>query len=339
MKRFDFVLLAAIILIILAGLATLYSIGVTSGESIFSRQLLALGIGLAVFFTAAFLDYRAVSQYARFFYVLAVVLLIAVLFIGGEVRGSNRWIPLGGFNLQPVEFAKIALILVLAKFFTKKRGEVRDAKVLTHSVVFMLILMVLVLLQPDLGSAIMLFAIWATLLIFTPVKKKHIAVLLVLLLLVGAAGWYGFLHDYQKDRILTFVNPEADPQGTGYNVRQSIIAVGSGEFLGRGLGRGFQSHLKFLPERHTDFIFASFAEELGFLGSSLLLVAFGLMFWRLILIARRSADSLGFYLVLGVAALIIIQVFINTAMNIGLMPVTGITLPLVSYGGSSLISP
>ncbi len=335
--KLDFIFLSAAGLILLAGLSTLYSISVTGGENILSRQLVALLLGGVLFLAAAFFDYRMLASYARSIYVLALLLLAYVLFFAAPIRGVQGWLSIAGFNFQPVELAKIALILILAKFFAMKKGEVKSGKVLLHSAILMILPVALVIGQPDLGSAVLLFAAWFCLLFFSPVRFSHIVILFLIFIMVASAGWYGFLADYQKERFLTFLDPGADPQGSGYNVRQSVIAVGSGQIWGRGLGKGFQSHLKFLPEKHTDFIFASFAEEMGFLGAFLLIVAFGILFWRIVRTALRSPDSLGMYLCLGVAALIAVQVFINIGMNIGLMPVTGITLPMVSYGGSSLI--
>ena len=336
MKRLDKFMLAATLVLLVAGLSTLYSIGVISGERILIRQLVFLCIGIVAFSAAALMDYRFWAKYSRHFYILSILLLIVVLFTE-SVRGSSRWIQIGGFNLQPTELAKIALILGLARFFAKKKGEVKSGRVIAHVLFFAALPALLVGMQPDLGSAAILIATSVILLFMTPVRRKHIVVVILLFTVLAGFGWEIVLHDYQRERVITFLNPTADPAGSGYNVRQSMIAVGSGQLTGRGLGRGLQSHLRFLPERHTDFIFVSFAEELGFVGSLLLIAAFGLLIWRLIRTALRSVDALGLYLSLGVAILISLQVFINIGMNIGLVPVTGIPLPLVSYGGSSLI--
>jgi rod shape determining protein RodA len=270
-------------------------------------------------------------------YVIAVLLLVIVLVVGDAIRGARGWLELGIFNFQPVEFAKIAIIVGLAQFFSRKREEIRELKTVIHSALFVVAPVGLALFQPDMGAAVILSCVWFGMLLSTAVQKKHIAGLVVLFALVGVASWHMILHDYQKQRIVTFIQPEADPQGSGYNVRQSIIAVGSGEVMGRGLGKGFQSHLRFLPERHTDFIFASFAEELGFVGAGVLVIVFGVLLIRLLFIAQQAVDNLGAYIVVGVVVLFAVQLFINIGMNIGIMPVTGITLPLLSYGGSSLV--
>ncbi|HYD91505.1 MAG TPA: rod shape-determining protein RodA, partial [Flavobacterium sp.] len=325
-------------LLLLAGLASLYSIGSTGNQALLIHQLVALGVGVLFFGFGYFIDYRKFALRSGVIYATSVILLVAVLLFGADIRGARGWITLPGFSFQPVEFAKIALIIGLARFFSRKRGEIKDLKVLFHSAIFLVIPVLLAIAQPDMGSAIILCAIWFGMLLVTPVRKTHIVGLLIFLAILGVVGWQTFLHDYQKQRLITFVQPEADPQGSGYNVRQSVIAVGSGQFEGRGLGKGYQSHLRFLPERHTDFIFASFAEELGFIGSLLLIAVFGLLLWRLIGLAALAPDSLGMYLIVGVAVLIAVQLFINVGMNIGIMPVTGITLPLLSYGGSSLVS-
>ena len=196
----------------------------------------------------------------------------------------------------------------------------------------------LILIEPDLGSSIVLLGTWFAMLLFSPMKKKQLIILIGVLILLLAASWSFVLHDYQRQRVYTFINPAADPQGSGYNAIQSIIAVGSGGLWGRGLGRGFQSQLKFLPERQTDFIFASTAEELGLLGSMVVLGLFFLIFYRLIRVIKTARDNFGMYLSLGIFFMFFIKVLINIGMNIGILPVTGIPLPLLSYGGSSLIT-
>lgn len=338
MKRFDLGIIASMAVILLASFATLKSIALTSGENLIERQLMFVALGTVFFLAAAFFDYRELSNRSRLIYILGIIFLVLVLFLARNIRGSARWIELGFFNFQPVEFFKVALIIALARFFAVKRHEVKSGRVLFHSMVLVFIPIILVGLQPDLGSAMVLLAIWFGMLLVTRIRKSQIFALVGILLMLGGVAWYGLLHDYQRERVTTFLNPQADPQGSGYNVRQSVIAVGSGQFFGRGLGRGYQSHLRFLPERHTDFIFASFSEELGFVGAGLLIAAFAFLVWRIIRISLNSADALGMYLAMGIALVLTFQIFINIGMNIGLMPVTGIPLPLMSYGGSSLLA-
>jgi rod shape determining protein RodA len=195
----------------------------------------------------------------------------------------------------------------------------------------------LVLVEPDLGSALVIGAVWVGILLVSPISKARLAIVFLILGVMAAVGWRFVLHDYQRNRLEAFLNPNLDPQGQGYNVRQAIVAVGSGQWFGRGLGKGLQSQLKFLPERQTDFIFATASEEIGFVGSSLLVLLYILMLWRIALVARRARDDLGKYLAYGIFFLLFFQVTVNISMNMGLAPVTGIPLPLLSYGGSSLI--
>jgi rod shape determining protein RodA len=243
-----------------------------------------------------------------------------------------------GGAIQPVEFAKLALVLALARFFSKHMGEAGRWRPFMISGVWLLALAGLVMLQPDLGSAVILVVIWLTLLFFFGASKRQWLLLIGGGLALAATAWFAFLSPYQKARVETFLNPAADPLGSGYNVRQSIVAVGSGQVAGRGIGLGSQSQLNFLPEQYTDFIFSAIAEELGLLGSATILVLLGTMLYRLVIIARRSEDDFGTLVALGLAGWLGVQAFINLGGALGLLPLTGLTLPLVSAGGSSLIA-
>jgi len=257
-----------------------------------------------------------------------------VLVSGVVTRGAVRWLEIGAQQFQPSEFSKVALILFLASLLRKRCGSV-SRKIFLLSLASTMLPVVLVYFQPDLGTAIILLTIWLGLIIAAGLKPVNL-----FLMLAGGLGFlvplWSLLKDYQRQRILNFLNPALDPLGGGYNVLQSTIAVGSGQIWGRGFGRGTQSHLQFLPEYHTDFIFASLSEEWGFVGSTLLLLFFAVLLLRILVIAREARDDFGSLLVVGVFSFLLPQVFINTGMNLGLMPITGIPLPLVSYGGSSL---
>jgi rod shape determining protein RodA len=265
-------------------------------------------------------------------------LLLLVLAFGKTVSGTTGWFDFGGFSLQPVEFIKIILIIFLARYYSGVSIKLSPFKHLVLSGLGALVFVILVLLQPDFGSAVLLFMLWAGMIIISGFKKKYILIIAAIVVLTFVSGWFVFFDAYQKDRLMTFVNPTADPLGDGYNINQAMIAVGSGGLIGRGIGFGSQSQLKFLPESQTDFIFAVISEELGFLGVSLVIILFGIIFYRLIRAARLINNDFGVYFLLGACILLFIEMFINIGMNIGIMPVVGISLPFLSYGGSAIIS-
>lgn len=309
-----------------------------SGTELLMRQALFAGVGLVGMFALALYDYRNLKKLTPWIYLGLVAALLVVYFFGPVVRGSARWIDLGIFRLQPAEFAKLGMVIVMAKYLDVQGDRLRNFRYIVLSAIYLAIPMALILIEPDLGSSMVVFGIWFGMLLFSKMKKRHVLVVLALIVLAAASAWTFALHDYQKQRVYTFLDPASDPQGQGYNVLQSIIAVGSGEIFGRGVGRGLQSQLQFLPERQTDFIFASTAEELGLVGSIVILGLYFVLFTRLIKACRAARDDFGMYLSLGVFIMILSQVAVNIGMNIGIMPVTGIPLPLMSLGGSSLIT-
>lgn len=338
-KFFDWPLFVATLLLSLIGIMMIYSTGLgdKTGAFLWVRQATAMGFGVLGLLFLSRLDYNFFHKAAGVLYVLSLILLVLVLFFGQEIRGAARWFDFGFFSFQPAEFSKLALIVFLANFLRLKQPMLQKFRYVLWSGVYPGIIAVLLMLQPDLGSAIIHVAIWTGLLLISPAPRRFLLYLLVIFLIISAASWVLFLRDYQKDRIRSFVNPAADPQGQGYNVLQSIVAVGAGGIYGRGLARGPQSQLQFLPERQTDFIFASLVEELGFIGGGLVLVLFFLVFVRLIKIAGKAREIFGAYLVGGFFFLILTQILVNVGMNLGLVPVTGVTLPFLSYGGSSLL--
>lgn len=339
--EFDWYLIINIALLMFFGLATLYSlqINITQPDlATFYRQLIFVFIGLFFFIVFSKLNYRAWGDYYKLMLILAVALLLGVFIIGITIRGTKGWFAVFGQTFQPVEFAKLFLIIFLSKFFSlKARGADIYRNVLISGIIVFLVV-VLVVLQPDLGSAMIIFLTWLVFILILPLSKKKIFILFATLLLFLIIGWFTVLHPYQKGRILTFINPQIDPLGAGYNVTQSVLAVGSGEFYGRGLSLGSQSQLNFLPEQETDFIFAVIAEELGLVGAGILLLLFLSLFLKIYWIAKNYSDDFGSLLSFGILTYVIIQVFVNIGMNIGIAPVTGIPLPFVSAGGSSLIS-
>lgn len=340
-KNLDWIMLSAVFLLIAFGLLEIYSVALSrGGENLenFYKQLLFVFIGLSALFVLANFDYHNLRSFGNYVYLGAFLLLLGVLFFGVKIRGTTGWYDLGFFNLQPVEFAKLALIVYLAKYFSVHSLKTDSWRHLFRSGLAAAILVFLVVMQPDFGSALLLLGIWGIMLLLSGIKKTVVLILLLILVLLFSGGWFFFFEDYQKDRIMTFFQPELSDPDEGYNIAQAIIAVGAGGLTGQGVGFGSQSQLKFLPEAQNDFIFAVIAEELGFLGVCLVLSLFGVLLYRLTRAARLVKNDFGIYFLLGAAGLIFLEMFINIGMNIGLLPVVGISLPFVSYGGSALIS-
>lgn len=317
------------VLLVSIGILVIYS----SSKELALNQLIFTIIGIAFFLLISQIELISIKHLITPFYIFIIFLLMAVLLLGIETRGALRWIPLGIFNVQPSEFAKVALILFLAKFWSRNLPSWLN---IFKSLLWSSPYIILVFKQPDLGSTLTLMAIWLGMLLASHISIKKTAILFLIILFVIPTGWL-FLHDYQKQRILSFLTPRSDPLGKGYNLIQSTIAVGSGEIFGRGLGRGTQSRLQFLPEFRTDFIFASIAEEMGFVGSILILSLYLFLLIYCLRLAQRT-QLMGFLVTIGVVSSFIFQIFVNVGMNVGMLPITGITLPLISYGGSSLIA-
>jgi len=340
LKRLDWYLILAVVLLVFLGLAVIYSTSLSADKTDWSnlgRQLVAFVVGILIAMILARFDYKILFLYRRWIYLLTVIIMILVLFLGQRIRGTTGWFNFGVFSFQPVELAKVGIIVWLAAYFSRQE---RPANLMRHLIVSGLSVLVIVgltLLQPDWGSAFLLCLIWFGMVAFIGLRRYQWILAVVLLFLTIVISWSFLLVDYQKQRVMTFFDPSADPFGSGYNVSQAMIAIGSGQFWGRGLGFGSQSQLKFLPEAQTDFAFAVVAEELGFAGVAVLTFLFGFMFYRLLLLNNRARDDFGQLLVLGSTVLIFSQGFLNMAMNLGMAPVAGFTLPFISYGGSALI--
>ena len=338
-------MIGAALVLCAIGLLELWSIDaglLASGhQSIyFLKQGVFLAIGLGALLFLAFFNAQTYRNYSFFLvtiYFVALVLLVLVLIIAQNVRGMTGWFRFGEFGFAPVELAKFALILVLAKYFSQRHVEVYRTRHIIASAFYAGVPIALVLLQPDLGSAIVLAAIWLGMILLSGMKQRHLIVVLLIGVVVAGLAWTFVFKTYQKERILTFLNPAKDPLGYSYNLIQSKIAIGSGGILGKGLGHGSQGQLNFLPEKHTDFIFSVFAEEWGFLGVAFLFGAFFLFFWRLMKIIMASGNNFFRLFVAGYAIMIFSQITINVGMCLGLMPITGIPLPFLSYGGSNLL--
>jgi len=308
----------------------------TVDKSFFSQQSLFLILGLILALVISRVDVAVLYWLGPIFYVVSIILLI-IPFLGPEIRGAQRWILIGTTQFQPSELIKPLLIVSLAWFISL--FPPRNIFLIPFHLILFLIIFAIIFRQPDLGTAIIIFFIWIGMML---AGGLNIRLLIILAMLVGIILplFWNKLEVYQKNRLFSFINPDFDPTGAGYNAIQAVIAVGSGEIFGRGLGRGTQSHLRFLPEFHTDFIFATLIEEFGFLGGILLLIFYFVLLWRILypLLKLKQIDVFGYLCCIGVFCMILSQVAINIGMNMGLVPVTGITLPLVSYGGSSILA-
>lgn len=345
-KKIDWVLTGAVALLLTIGLLSVASTSeAISGDFIiFKKQLIFAVIGLTLLFLFSFIDYRFLRNYSAIvltLYIISIILLSLLFIFGSKVKGTVSWFrfnsPIGNLGFEPVEATKFVLIALLSKYFSSRHIDFGLIRHIFISGFYVFIPVLLVLLQPDLGSAILLIVIWVGVMLVSGIRVRHLLVLFFIFLALTGSAWLFFLKDYQKSRITTFLKPQNDPLGSGYNVSQSIIAVGSGKFWGKGLGHGSQSQLNFLPEQHTDFIFATIAEEWGFFGVSLVLMLWCVIFWRLFIIAMSSNTNFARLFIFGFALLLLSHISINIGMNMGIFPVIGIPLPLLSYGGSNLI--
>lgn len=334
----DWLLFAAALLISLAGLVTMNSF---SGDSrFFARQATWLGVSTAVFFAFSFIDWRFLRRTGVVVTIFAATTaVLALLFaVGAVFKGAQSWFNLGVVAFQPSDPAKIAVILLLSKYFTRRHVEIAHVRHILVSGAYVFLIFMLVFLQPDFGSAIIIALVWFGMVLVSGISKKHLFGVLALGTVSFAMLWMFVFAPYQKDRIMTFLNPLTDIQGAGYNAYQSMIAVGSGQTFGKGIGYGTQSKLQFLPEYETDFIFAAFAEEWGFIGVALLFGLFLVLIWRILSNALRGQTNFEILFGTGVAVLFIAHFIVHVGMNIGLMPVTGTTVPFMSYGGSHLLT-
>lgn len=273
-----------------------------------------------------------ITGYAFLIFVLGLLLVAT-----HAVMGAKSWFSFGAFSLQPADLGKILFIALIAKYFSRRHMEIGDFKHIIVSGIYAAVPILLILLEPDLGTAVIFIMIWFGTILVSGISKKHLLIVALAGLTLMTFLWFFGLHDYQRARIVTFVNPAADIHGKGYNAYQATVAAGSGELFGKGIGYGTQSKLKFLPEYETDFIFAAFAEEWGFVGVLLVLLLYGLLLSRLLAIARRSATNFDSFFTIGVLIMLTSHIFIHVGINIGLLPVTGTTIPFMSYGGSHLL--
>lgn len=342
-EKIKFRPLIPVFLMAVFSLLTLASLSVSDNPAFlfFKKQIVWYGIGFLVFFLISkYFDYRLFCKYNFFslgFYFLSIFLLISVLVFGSKVRGAVGWFNFGFISFQPAELARLGLIVILSRYLAVWHIEVWRVSRLVISVLYTGVPFVLIFLQPDLGSAIIFIVLWLGMIIISGLRPKHFALLIIVGIVLGFVGWQYFLQDYQKERVISFFNPELDPLGSGYNVIQSKIAIGSGSLFGRGLGQGIETQLKFLPEAKTDFFLAAFIEEWGFFGGLLLCLTIGIFIFMLIQIGLKATDNFARLFIFGYVLALVFQIAINFGANLGFLPITGLPLPFLSYGGSNLL--
>jgi len=340
LKRIDWILVFFILPILAAGLVTMKSFApLEDAGSFFSKQIVWVLLSFAVFFVFSFIDFRFLKRtdVLVFLFLATSSILLALFVLGKIAHGSKSWFDFGSISFQPADMMKLVLVLILAKYFSRRHVEIKDVKHIFVSFFYALIPLILILLQPDFGSAMIIFFIWFGMVLVSGISKTHLFLVFFGGMLIFISLWFFVFAPYQKARIVNFINPVADVHGTGYNAFQSTIAVGSGQVMGKGLGFGTQSRLKFLPEPQSDFIFAAFAEEWGLIGSFLILLFYVLVIYRILFSASLGAGNFEILYGLGIAIFFMSHILVNIGMNLGLMPITGIPLPFMSYGGSHLL--
>ncbi len=341
-RNLDWVLIVTTLLLVGIGLLFIYSSSLGKGDFLnFKKQLIFVGTGLLLMFLFSFFDYRILKNDSYLIlcvYFICLLALAGLFFFAPEIRGIKRWYKLGPVLFDPIEFTKIILVVILAKYFSMRHIEMYRIRHILLSGVYFAIPIILIFLQPDLGSVLILIALWIGVLIISGIKIRHFLILCLCFLMIFAFSWFYLLQDYQKVRIVNFIAPEADPLGIGWSQSQAKIAIGSGGLFGQGIFKGSQTQLGFLPEPQTDFTFSVIAEETGLLGVSVLLSLFSILLWRILKIAFLSQANFPRLFASGIAILLAFQMFIHIGMNLGVFPIVGIPLPLISYGGNSLIA-
>jgi rod shape determining protein RodA len=343
-ENFDWSVIWTLAAILCIGLLSIYSavypqIQARPTNNLFLKQIIWLAVGLSIMGASLFVNYQRLKALSPWLYGLIVFLLVIVLVVGRDVHGSKRWLEVAGFQFQPSEFVKIIIIIQLANYFSSQDVPTFPSiSKLLFPVGLTILPVLLVLAEPDLGSAIALAAAAGSMILFVGVRWRYLAIVALTIIPLVLPVWQKVLKPYQKQRVLILLSPDRDPLGAGYHIRQSKIAIGSGMLWGKGFLNGTQNKLHFLPEKQTDFIFSVWAEEWGFVGCAVLILLFCLLIFLILRIAARSRDRFGSLIVVGVGGLIMWQALINIGMVLGLLPVVGITLPFVSYGGSSVIA-
>lgn len=338
LQNIDWTLFSSSLILVLAGLFTMSTF--SGDNTFFQKQLIWIVISIFVFFIFSNIDFHFLrrSNILIFLYIFTASLL-GFLFLAGSVfQGARSWFDLGIASFQPTDFAKLVLVLMLAKYFSRRHIEIANIKHILISGIYALIFFILVLLQPDFGSAIIIFLVWLGMVMVSGISRKHLGLVFLAGITTFALLWFYGFESYQKQRILTFVHPLADIHGAGYNAYQSTVAVGSGQLWGKGIGLGTQSKLQFLPEYQTDFIFAAFAEEWGFVGVMVIFLLFGILIWRIIIHANFGESNFETLYALGLAIFFLTHFVLHVGINVGLLPITGTTIPFISYGGSHLLT-
>jgi rod shape determining protein RodA len=340
-RDFDKTLVLAVIIVFLIGLLTIHSATqakeLSFGEGYVTKQLNSMAMGLVLMFIVIAVSYQRFIDVAYVLYGINIALLILVLVLGHVRLGAQRWFSIGGFAFQPSEFIKLNLILALSCYVGARKDSMESFRGIIVPCILLALPFGLVLLQPDLGTGLLLLPIFFSILLISGVRYKYLIGMIVLGLAAMPVFWH-FLREYQRQRLLVFINPNVDPLGAGYTIIQSKIAVGSGGLFGKGWLAGTQNQLNFLPERHTDFIFSVIGEEWGFIGAAAVVLLYFFIIQRALTIASLTSDMYGKSIATGIASMLAVQIVINISMTIGMMPVVGIPLPLVSFGGSSLIT-
>ena len=338
LPQIDWLLFFFILPVLGAGLITMKSF--TEETPFFSHKLMWIAISFVVFFILSYIDFRFLKRTDVLVVLFSFfsILLLLLFAVGHVSNGAQSWFSFGGFSFQPSDMMKLVVIMMLAKYFSRRHVEIDNFKHIFISGLYALIPFLLVFLQPDFGGAMIIFFIWFGMTLISGISRKYLLVVLGCAAITFALLWGFVFQPYQKARVVNFIQPLSNIQGSGYNVYQSTIAVGSGQVFGKGVGFGTQSRLKFLPEYQTDFIFAAFAEEWGFVGAIILFLLLGLIIWRILHIALLGATNFEILYGIGLAVYFMSHFIINIGMNIGIMPVTGITLPFMSYGGSHLLT-
>jgi len=343
LKNLDWILIISALLLVGIGLLSLYSSSLAKGDfSNFKKQIIFFGIGFFLMLGLSFFDWRALRDnpyLILILYFFCLVALLSLFFFAPEIRGVKSWYKIGGLTIDPIEFTKLVLIILLAKYFSTRHVEMYQIRHILLSGFYFLIPAILVFFQPDLGQVIILILLWSGILIISGISFKRFLILIFCFLLIFILAWNFALKDYQKVRVLSFIQPQlADPLAIGWSQNQAKIAIGSGGVFGQGIGSGSQTQYGFLPEPQTDFIFAAIAEETGLIGVSVLFFLFSILIWRISKIVLSAQTNFPRLFASGFVILLISQIFIHIGMNIGILPIIGIPLPLISYGGSSLIA-
>jgi len=341
MKKLDWILIGSSVGLVGVGSLSLYSSSLARGDfSNLEKQAIFFAVGFFLMIIVSFFDYRLLrndSYLLLLLYLIGIIALAGLLVFAPEIRGVRGWYRIGGISIDPIEYMKFVLIILMAKYFAFRHTEVYRIRHIFYTGIYFLIPVLLIAFQPDLGPVLVLTALWIVILLVAGIKVKHFIAIALIGLVIFGLSWSFFLLDHQKERVLSFLEPELDPLGIGWSQLQSKIAIGSGGLFGQGFGQGSQTQYGFLSEPQTDFIFSAIAEEFGTFGITIIFILLLILLWRILKIGITVQGNFARLVAAGFATLLIVQTFINVGMNLGLLPIIGLPLPLVSYGGSSLI--